>query len=472
MQVRGGYILGGVDNNGALTGGLDGIDRRPFDEARLVPRLLKWLPEPLELRARVAERDGHTIVAIYVGRHPSGCAFFRADGSYMKNNREVVVFRAGDVFWRDGTRSVRMTQQALEQIIEQRIVDEKSGWLEEQREIRRRERADLEAAYEGRRLTEAPLGTVNLDLDAGALSLAALELLRQDDAIALRYLLNEAARRARALIQRDDLGPELDELLDKLACLAATFLEYEQHEWFERVVGTLTQIYSMPLGEGDALRFGYAPRINPGEKAPRLWLSVIERVYGLGALAVRGGNWRAVRMLTLQRPQKLTDYDANWLRHAVTMASRAQQLQERPADGPTLEISLLSLAHNDVARLDCLRPDGLAPDDDETITSLAQFDVLSNVVAIDGAHDRDDRVFYPNFARFRQARIQPIVDRLLTDANMRETLFTGGDDDLARALAAIGEHAHREGLLFDGFETWDRTAVGRFIAEHLPPNGT
>jgi LDH2 family malate/lactate/ureidoglycolate dehydrogenase len=40
-----------------------------------------------------------------VGRHPSGCAFFRADGQYVRSGREVVASRAGDVFWRDGTRT-------------------------------------------------------------------------------------------------------------------------------------------------------------------------------------------------------------------------------------------------------------------------------------------------------------------------------------------------------------------------------
>jgi hypothetical protein len=80
-------------------------DRQPFDEANLVPSLLRWLPEPLELRTRVADRDGHVVAVIFVGRHPSGCAFFRADGQYVRSGREVVAFRAGDVFWRDGTRT-------------------------------------------------------------------------------------------------------------------------------------------------------------------------------------------------------------------------------------------------------------------------------------------------------------------------------------------------------------------------------
>lgn len=476
MQVRGGYIVVGVDNNGALTGRLDGVDLQHFDEANLVPTLLRWLPGPLELRTRVAQRDGHAVVVIYVGRHPSGCAFFRADGKYMRNGKEIVAFRSGEVFWRDGTRSVRISQQGFEEIIEQRIADERSGWLGEQQEIHRRERAGLETAYESRRLIEAPLGSVNMDLDAGTLALAALELVRRGDRIALHYLLNDAVSRARTFIECKNIETELGDLLDKLACLAATFLEYDEVGWFGGIIGVLAQIYSMPLAEEDSLRFDYSTQIDHEEIAPRIWLLVIERVFGLGALAVRRGDWKAVRTLTLQRPLRLSDYYTSWLRHALTMASRAQHLQERRDDGQIRQISLLSLARNDVARLDCLRPDGLVPDADGIITSLAQFDVLSNIVAIDSAAKSDNaarangRVFYPNFARFRQIRIQPIVERLLTDDEMRSTLFTHGNDELAMALATIGEHAQHESRMFDGFQGWGATPVGKFIEENLPPS--
>lgn len=121
MQVRGGYIVVGVDSTGALTGQLDGVDMQRFDEARLGPMLLKWLPEPLELATHVAQRDGHIVVVIYVGPRLSGCAFFRADGQYPKNGKQTVAFRAGDAYWRDGTRSVRISQQGFEEIIKQRI---------------------------------------------------------------------------------------------------------------------------------------------------------------------------------------------------------------------------------------------------------------------------------------------------------------------------------------------------------------
>jgi hypothetical protein len=464
LQVRGAYVVAGVDGSGRPTGDLDDIDPQAFDEATLVPRLVRYLPEPLELRTRVLDRDGHRVVLIYVARSPSGCAIFRGDGQYERDGETVVRFRAGDVFWRNGTRTERLSQGGLEEIIERRIAATKAAWLDEQQEIRRHERGELQIAYESRQSAEGPLGSLSLDLDGESLAAAALELVRAGDDMAMIRLLNDAAARARSAIERGEVETELADVLDKLACLGAAFLAYERQEWFERVVGTLAQIYSMPLGEHDARRFGYATHIDPAEVAPRVWLQLIERIYGLGALAVRLRNWRAVRTLTLQLPERLDDeYDANWLRHALTMASRAQHLDEQGQHA-----SLLSLARPVIERLSCLRPDGPAPDDEAVITSLARFDVLSNITAIDGAGDVDPRVFWPNFARFRQDRIQPIVERLLTDREMRESLFQGDDAELSLALAAIERVAHQEGFRHDGFMTWTRTPVGDFIEQHRP----
>ena len=108
-------------------------------------------------------------------------------------------------------------------------------------------------------------------------------------------------------------------------------------------------------------------------------------------------------------------------------------------------------------------------DDDEYLTALTQFDVLSNIVAVDGSGRADDRVFYPNFARFRGERIRPVVDRLIAGDDMRQALFPREDYALAIALSAIAKVAHEVGFQFDGFCGWDNTAVGDFIAQHAPP---
>jgi hypothetical protein len=349
----------------------------------------------------------------------------------------------------------------LEEVISRRVNNEKADWLAEQRETRRDEQEQLLTAFDAQRRSRAALGSVNFDLETNELILAVLELLREDDRIALRTLLKDATARARTAIDRGEIETELKDVVDKLTCIAATLLEYEETEWFERVVRVLSEIYSMAFTpERDSQWYGYQQRLDPNDPAPRIWLLIITRVMALGALAVRLRNWRAVRTLTVERPDRMGEYYANWQRHALTMASRAQHLQQ----GQTS--SLISLARSETESLGCLRPDGIAAEDEAILDGFVQFDVLANLAAIGAARDARPRVFYPNFARFRQHRIQPLVDRLLTDREMREAVFPLGDEDLALALKAIEQVAHHEGIRYDGFESWMGTPVGEFIAEH------
>jgi hypothetical protein len=482
MRVRGGYIVLGVDDRGNPTGDMDDVDGRGFDEANLAPKLERYL-EGIDLRAQIFTLAESKVVLLCVLPSPEGCTFFKADGNYTREDGKTeTAFHKGDVFWRDGTRSVRITRHGFEEVIKTRIEEAKAGWLEEQHGIRRRE-VELDEIGETTVVASQqqqtpspgggrpPLDRLNLELDPGNLGRVTLDLARDGDTVGFSYLLNEGVARARALIEGKDLDSGLADLLDRLACLAATLLYHDQDEWFDRVVQTLVKIYALAFGEGDARRFGYSTHIDQGEVGPRVWLAVIERVFALGGLATRLEHWEAVRTLSLQLPKPLAQdgYDKNWLRHALTMASRADHLQEERDGGQKVSLSLLSLARNVAARLECLRPDGIQPEDDVIFTDLAQFDLLSNLIAIDDAKDTDGRIFYPNFARFRQERIQPIADRIATDQGLRGELFQNGDVVLAQALVEVGKRASSEGWKFDGFEDWEGTPVAAFIAQELPP---
>ena len=160
-------------------------------------------------------------------------------------------------------------------------------------------------------------------------------------------------------------------------------------------------------------------------------------------------------------------FERNWVRYTITMAARASHFQGQK-DGRSIEVSLLMLARTVAARLECLRSDGLEADDDELITSLAAFDVLANIVAIDDGGAPDGRYFYPNFARFESQRVIPVVSRLLSDSEMHETLFKGTDEQLALALKVIGDLALKEGVRFFGFDGWG-PGVTAFISENVPP---
>ncbi|MGB2875117.1 MAG: hypothetical protein WBB76_06535 [Gaiellaceae bacterium] len=469
FQVSGGYIIGGVDGHGKPNGEMDDCNAQLFDSANLVPQLAQFLPEPLTIQSRVTEWKGHTVVILFIAPHPEGCAVFKGVGQYPKpggkKGEMKVVFREGEIFWRDGTRSVRISQQGLREVIARRVAAVKAEWMEEQQELREREREEIEAGYAGRELAKAPLGTMNFGLSADELRVGVLELVRANDLVAVLHLLNDTRPRAMFAIERNEIETELAELLDKLAAIATVGLEYEQVDLLNRVIGLFTQIYSLPLGPHDDRAFGMSTVINPKGKAPRVFLEVLERIYALGALAVRLRRWEVVRQLTLQCPDRLDDYWKNWLRHGLTIASRAQRFTQERDGGQKVEVSLLTLAAQVVEREPSLRPD--TNDQDAILTSLAQFDFLANLAAIDGAGSVDSSVFYANWARFRQERIQPVADRLVSDQAVRQAIFRDHDDsDLAVALQKVGEAAYKEGIRYDGFSGWNRTPVGDFLSKH------
>ncbi len=458
--MRGGFLVVGVDGCGKPTGDLT-VDRaKLLDEARLRPKLLKWLPESLEICSQVHDIEGHQVGLLYVAPNPAGCAFFRADGQYDHSGGKSpkVLFRAGDVFFRNGTESTRLNQQGLEQIVHQRVEHERGRWEDQHAAEYRRLAKELRAGAGGQQVARGPAVEFNLALEPDVLTEAAVELLRADDDIPLRRLQRLAVPEARALYRAGDQDG-VARLLDRVTCLAATFLDLDRREWFGRVADTMVSIYG--------LGFENEPPIvdRPPPAAAALWLATIERVLALGSLAVRREDWPAVRYLASQRHPDMHRMYASWLRHALTMAARAGLLTQGQGTSEA-NLSLLSLARDTVRRLDCLRPD-VEADDERVLTGLTQFDFLACLVAMANSGNRGPSgVFYPSFARFYASRTQPAAQRLLREPGMRKVLYPDNDDrHLAQALHLIDQTAQHEGFRFDGWEGYTED-VGRFIKEH------
>jgi hypothetical protein len=461
MSVQGGFLVVGVDGQGRPTGGLTVKQERLFDEARLRPKLLKWLPDSLEICSQVHEVDGHLVALVHVAPNPAGCAYFRAVGQYDRPGKDPkVVFREGDVFFRDGTQSKRLDQQGHERVIAQRVAQERARWEGDQAAAYQRFADQLRAGFAGRQVAQGPAAELNLTLEPSVLTEAAVELLRADDDIPLRRLLSNAVPQARELFRAGD-QEGVDRALDRLACLAATFLDLGRRQWFSRVLDTTVAIYGLGFE-------GNPPITNePTRASAALWVAITERVMALGSLAVRRQDWEAARDITSRRHSGMHSMYTNWLKHTMTMAARAGLLTQRPgADAP--DVSLLALARETTRRLTCLRPD-VEAGDEQILTSLAQFDFLTCLAAMATSGNKVfGGVFYPSFAWVRSARTQPIAERLLREPALRSMIYPGDDPSLAVALHEIDQVAQQEGFRFDGWEGYTEP-VKRFIDEQNVP---
>ncbi|GHF04184.1 hypothetical protein GCM10017786_42480 [Amycolatopsis deserti] len=421
---------------------------RHLDEAVLRPKLAKYI-DASGLRSARHEVDGTQLVLIYVPPAEQGWCTFRAPGEYEDSNgKKQYVFRVGDVFVRHGTSSERWTDDDVTRLFDQVVDRRKEAW---RREIAHElaEQTRLTATVQG--LQELPAAAMTWRIDGDSFEQLVTELLRSNDDISLRTLLTQTTRDAATLISNGSRG-ELGQLLDRVAALAALSIHHQRHAWWQLAVDALQRIYELGVDEHGNAR---------GAESARLWLDVITRVYALGALAVRLKDWAVVRSLAERRPQGAPfDYFGSWLRHALTMASRAYLFETEDRAG------LLARAHNVVRGVAALRPDRAA-DDPAILTSLAQFDVYGAFVVIGTRGGADSQNFYTNFARYYTQRSAPAFVTMVDDPEVRRVLFDGDDRLLAHAIAELDRMAQKEGFEYDGWSGIREPSVAGFVQRNL-----
>ncbi|HZE69308.1 MAG TPA: hypothetical protein VE135_07305 [Pyrinomonadaceae bacterium] len=453
MQVDGGFIVIGADNGGNPTGRVTARHAKLFDEATVRPKLLRYLPEPLEVRCAQHSISGQLLVLFYVGPNPDGFCIFKADGNYPGGT----AFRAGEVFARHGTSSEPWRQSDIKKVFERRLAAAKEDW--------RRELAmSLEHTALGSKaqtLSRAPAAALTWQLDEKTFISIITEQLRNGDTIPLILLMNQLPADAKTLLTSNQETDFLT-LLDRLACLGALFLSLDRSKEFSEVVKVLNRIYDIGLSDSGEGRSGLAL------KPSKLWLEVIRRVYALGALAVRRENWDAVRLLIVQRPRGLVvgEFYNNWLRHALTMASRSGDFQQQQ-NGRKVDLPLLSLCQQTALGNTCLSED---VDEDTLLDSLAQFDVFFNVVAISSQSRTLGSDYYPNFSRFYSRRSDPAFRRIIEDPTVRETLGIGNGEQLASSLRKLFKVAHEESFKYSGWDGVFDRSVNAFLDQYPQKN--
>ncbi len=462
MEVDGGFIVVGADDHGNPTGEFTPAQAKLFDEATLRAKLRRYLPVPLDVRSAVHTIDGSTLAVVAIAPNPEGFAIFSQDGTYVTTEangkqKTTFVFRKGEVFIRHGSASERWEQADIDRIKRRLVANEKEAW--------RREYADtvrVQIGQAAQEIARGPAEALNWELDEQTFLAAIVEQVRQKDDVPLRLLLERAPADARRLLDTPEHLDELGTLLDRLICVAALALRLDEKRLFGETIDGVGNIYD--------LGYELEATVGPGgqRNAARLWLMVIERIYALGALAVRRGDWPSVRYLALRRPSppRVTAWNPPWLRHGLTMASRSGLFRAEEG-GRQITLSLLSLAKKHAEREECLRG-GLRPEDERILDSLCQFDVLAALAAIAETHSVMPHLFYTNFARFFSHRTEPAIVGLITDPAMRAAIFPATDDELADALRQLNSLAQSEGFNYAGWEDFEDPVIHEFLGQHPP----
>jgi hypothetical protein len=465
----GGYIIVGVDDYGVPAHEQAAVDAEQFDSAKLRAKVTRYVEAPVNLVSQPHKVDGRTVIVIYVAPNFDGLPIpTSAIGQYDKGNgRMETVFVEGEVLIREGTSNVRLRYAHW------------NGLLERYREtIKAEARRDADELI--RRVVEsfrnggkAAAATVPLDrgMDDDTLIEALVSLFESGSTVRVQQFLNDTAIRAGA----GDPDQRADRLhaLDQVALIACQAILYRQDEVYRHAVTALDKAYKARLLSAGSVAWA-------GNDAARAqhYLDVFIRVLAIGALAVRREAWDLLPELS-NRSVKEGGYEwVSWLRHAVTMASRANVLQD--TGGRSSGGQALSLARALAADSPALRPDFSTatnlPEaeelahDDWLLNSLCEFDLWWCVLALANRPDsRDGAAYYPSCAAFHQWRSQPTLTHIATEPEVRKAAFGDTPDQvIADAMLAVVKMAvgqsHQYGGWWDGFA--DDPKVAAYVDAH------
>ena len=352
MMIQGGYLVIGADNSGTPIG-LPVHHAKLFDQATLSHKLASYLPQNFEVRSAVHDLEGSdgasTLVAIiWISPHPDGWCIFARDGEYMEGGRTKVVFRQGDVYARHGSRSERWDQTDVGHARRLLIARQKDNWRAEMADERQRVAQAVSAQTAA---VTGPAATFNWQADAAAFEAAAVELMRRDDDVPVRRMLRSAQADALGFLDLNNAADQVT-ILDRVTTVAALGLELARRPFFDMAVALMLELYESSLT-------GRASQHAGLRSLQQFWLRIAERLYALGALAVRESDWWAVRAIATASVPSLEMQSRNrtWHRHALTQASRTGLLEEPVPAGGMRPISLLLFARAVAVTNPALRPD-------------------------------------------------------------------------------------------------------------------
>jgi hypothetical protein len=201
-----------------------------------------------------------------------------------------------------------------------------------------------------------------------------------------------------------------------------------------------------------------SPSRDLAQPAHQMMMAIINRVLGLGVVAIDRRAWWAIPELVIRRPdveQFRSGFYTNWVRHTTTAAANADALHHTQEDGRRVRTAYLEHTISDIASVGCLNSD--APHTDRLRDRLAQVDALATMAVWGLAPGDRDHPYYPWHRAYEPHRYEPALVELLTDAQLRAAVFPGDDPELARLLVHLQRFSTAEFAGFDG--GWPYMAV-------------
>ncbi len=186
-----------------------------------------------------------------------------------------------------------------------------------------------------------------------------------------------------------------------------------------------------------------------------LWETAAGGLWALGAVAARQQQWQTIRSIVARAPVDGGHY-RTWLRHAQVMSARGAS---DPFDDNVLNLCFQRLRANPSF-------DMTDASEEDHARAICSFDQLSLLIVAD-LFKTERMSFYPSYAKYPVAYVEPLIIELREAGPMRAAVFTGDNNELREVLrdanemalyqAAQHRYRHPGGWRYEGFQdarTW------------------
>jgi hypothetical protein len=278
--------------------------------------------------------------------------------------------------------------------------------------------------------------------------------------VALRQFLRTLKHGLRA----DSTLADTERVLDKWTIIGCQALYFERRDLVDIALKLLHEAYvALPVA---------------GPELTEKRLAVVVRLYALGSLAVRLGDWGALRPIVL-RPAKIHPADndyvhSSWIRHGHVEAARAGLTKDDDDTGAYL----ISASRRLMMAQPSVRPDvpealvshtGNPASDDALLNSLCQFEIFYCLLVLTEGQT-SVRSMYPSSAAFDETRADPALVLVAGDSAVRATVFPNSNDvDVAAAVYNVVRLIMQEAFNFGGRWWGPPPSVQAFLIDHGQP---
>ncbi len=432
----GGYMLIGITDEGTLPDTPWRIKNpQMYDGATLRDKIGKYIEADIEVVSQIHRVNGSDVVVIAIFSTRSGLPVpMMRVGQYNSPNgkgrmKTKTLFRPGEIFIRDGAGNAPV-----------RYRDWPSVLAKHDHQIKEEATSDVNSLMS--KLVEAigPGGKINVPLEPfladDTVSGAIRGNIRQGNRAELKIFLQNT--REEIVSAEDQVKP-----LVRLVGVGCEAMLADDYDLAIKTIDTLYDAFTSIA------------------KFPSAVAATIVAAYLFGAAAVRLGCWQLIPELVLRPFQRTPAHPrySSWIRYGQIEASAHDQYpftsriadatdQDADDNGAMISEGLSWAWTYPLVRPDVLHDFGLHNNKtrktDVLLNSLCQFDFLYAWLVNASAREYGGGGAYAASAAFKHWRILPIIERTVTNGEMRARLFPKAcEKEIAQALRSTYSHAEK-----------------------------